>query len=189
MMLAVPSAHAGLITWQFNATIDATTDDPLGIDGESFSLTVLFDDDAHVWTDIGGLLNYPSLSATASIGGGHTVALNTPMPAAGKLGLVAAILEGVGSTDWVDWIIDGTFTQSISFTGSAALMASPGDAILPEHLPQSIASEAGFGLSLQGDIDYVYENAEITITRVPEPSTLLVLVVGLVGIMRKRRWR
>jgi hypothetical protein len=198
-LLASGSAQAGLITWSFEATIyDATpySYDMLNINGETARISLVFDD-TDVWTaDLSdsGFLFFPSVAASASITGGHSVRLNTSTPAA----IYSMSSNRVGftqepfNTSYVDLIIGSYLTQMYGYYEYVVVGPTEGGHLLPSHLtPGPFFAEFDLPPLNPDDLRYIFTDASVTISAesapVPEPTTLSLLGAGLVAMLVRRR--
>ena len=131
LFLAVPSAHATPINWQFEGTLQLTSGaDTLGVDGEMLQIDLMFDT-TQTWgsTGIGSILSVQPITATAQITGGHTAALDptlldlynfntTSGPKSGLANITGGALNPVGLT------IDASGVFLTGFEGTAASLAA-----------------------------------------------------------------
>jgi len=185
------SAQAGLIQWTYQATIVKlpTTSDPLGINGQTATLSLTFDD-SNTWQKIDGQLYFPTASANASITGGNPVALDSASPAGFHFptpSAIAAITVEIGNSSFVGLTIDGEPTQMGSFQGISSAIPLEGEHLLLAHLPTSIPN-AKINYPA-GTTAYSLINSSVTANAVPESPILLMLGLGLAvtGFARKRK--
>lgn len=157
-----------LILWDFEGTVLARTDDPLGIDGEVIRLHLEFDV-SDVWIkgpDFAGenAFYFPTVVSSASITGVHTIATNSAAPAARYLdvaGGIGGIAEAVNIPGYVDFIIDGALTTTFASNGPAILAPSAGDNLVIAHLRDDL--EQFVSLHLAGVSAYEFTNQTLTI--------------------------
>ena len=163
---------APLILWDFEGTVSAQTDDPLGIDGEVIRLHLEFDA-SDVWirgTDFAGDSAYyfPTVVSSASITGVHAIATNSAAPAARYLEAISSggISEALNNPSYVDFIIDGVLTTTFATNGPAILAPSPGDNLVIAHLRDDL--EQFLHLYIAGVPAYEFTNQTITIKEVAQ---------------------
>ena len=142
-MLFSSVTQADLINWTYTGelSLGSGETDVLGIDGEIFSITVIFDE-AGVWQANGLNLVFSATSAFGSVTGGHSVTVNTVNPAAVYLSSLNAIYisESISNGSNVDLIIDGDST--ITFGAESALVVGPvptlGGKLFANQLPTNL---------------------------------------------------
>jgi hypothetical protein len=150
------SAQANLIEWTYEATIVSTSTDPLGIDGETATISLTFDG-AKTWEHqeitslpLGftstGPLTFSAMNAVATISGGHTVnvtgaALFEPLVPLALIGDVISLITPYTSPTFFfeTFTIDGEDTLT-GLSGDSAITPNEGDHLLLEHLPTVISS-------------------------------------------------
>ncbi len=180
------NVNAATIQWQFDATFSAVNNNSLNIDGEQISMLLTFDD-ADVWQEVGGRLYFPTVAADVSITGAHTIALVTATPAIlhNSGNAVAGIVDGVGITSYVGFIVDGAGGTTNNFFDSSIEIPSVGQSLLTTNLPQSINGQASIN---SGDSQYWLVDSSVTISTVPVPAAVWLFGsgLGLLGWMRRK---
>ena len=190
--LSVWEAQAGLVTWNFQALLtDLTTVNPLGIDGETLSIEITYNDTVgwgFVSSEDDSFLSFPSQSATATITGSHSVTLKSLTPAAlhGNGTSFAAVSEQASTTNFVDFIIDGFTTVTTGFEGTSLATPSAGDKLLSTHLltPSTVTAATNRNCPATGAA------ACYSLTTVPVPPALYLFgsgLLGLIGISRRKK--
>jgi hypothetical protein len=102
----------------------------------------------------------------------------------------ASIVESVGNTSFIDFIIDHRITQMRGHGVPTPIIPSAGDALLPGHLPAGSWMFHSFEYPIRGTYLQTYRlvNRQITISKqsVLEPATLALMGLGLAGIGYRR---
>ena len=179
-------AKGGLILWEFEGTLSPPQSDPLGIGGETIHFHTEFDA-SDVWVEGIPLSNgtptlyFPSISATSSITGAHTIAIWNSSPAAGYFSGtgIGGIRAGVNVPFYVSFIIDGLLTKTFSPNGPPPLMPSPGENLRIEHLRDDPEAIGSLRDPISG-LFYDYIDNSVSIVPVPEPPTFYLIALGLI---------
>ena len=177
-------ASAALLTWTYSATVSiATGADSLGIDGQSLSISLTFDDTSRWTTSAGWLYAVPTM-AGASMSGPHTLSLSTSdVAAAFGDDCCAAIVEAVGSRSYVDLIVDGHATVMSGNGVSIVGRPKDGDVVAGTHLPISLETFSFFEYEdLAGSrsrYDLVRETIAVAEHSVPEPGSVALSLCAL----------
>ena len=200
-LFSLSQAYAGMIEWSYSAILSLNSGtDLFGLDGATISTTIRFDDTS-TWeygSVNNNILYVKSVSAISSITGAHTISLNSPLPAAGYSASYGnRIYSDTDSIDFFDFIIDGLIFEThrdISlgniFTDT---VPAEGDFITVNNLIPSFGSliytsnvlYVGVSDTIYDHTAQLYRVSELA--TVPEPTTFLLLAIGVVGIAGMRR--
>jgi hypothetical protein len=153
--LSVGAAQGAPINWNYKALLTDTTSvggDPLGIDGEVLELQITYESTG-AWVESGSFLYFGSESASVSITGSHTVELVSSTPAAPKPAAFyiggpepASVAQEALNPNILDFIIDGTVTETLGFQGQSSLAPAAGQELLASHLLKTASLPASAGI-------------------------------------------
>ncbi len=192
--LLSPVAHAGTIMWTFDASISATDSevDPLGIDGESITMSFTLDNTA-TWQTNTPVLVVPVLTSDAQITGGHTIEIPNANPAAYHTFApgTGGFLESLNSFSFVDLEIDGRFVQLLDFRGESTLRPTDGEVLQAGHLATiNWRSTSGMDYPLTSpNQEYSFVGATIRVSEVPLPAISFLFASALAGLFGSTRLR
>ena len=202
-LFSLSQAYAGMIEWSYSATLSLNSGlDVFGLDGATISTTILFDDTS-TWeygSVNNNILYVKSVSAISSITGAHTISLNSLLPAAGySASFGNRIYSDTDSDDFFDFIIDGLTFETYRDTSLGNIFAdiapAEDDVISVDNLLPSFGSLIYYSSVLYvGVSDTIYDHTEqlyrvSELATVPEPTTFLLLAIGIVGLAGMRRVR
>ena len=189
LMTLSGTANAIPLFWEFSAkmTLVLGSDDK-GIDGETFTARLTFDD-TNTWQDNGpGFLNFVPESATFTISDG-TPASFAVLPALRDLeNGNTQIADGEANSTNAFLTIDGSLFDIAFFWGPNTIDPTVGDNLVLGHLPTSID-----GISIAASTalaKYTFSEESVTAGVVPIPGAVWLMGSGLVGLMgysRKKR--
>lgn len=192
------AAQASIISWTYQATVSntyngATSPDLLGIDAETLSFTLLFDD-TKMWSDVSGWLYFPPYSVLTTISGNHSLSLNSSaVSAAYGDGCCATIVEQSGSRSYVDLVIDGSITVMSGNGLSIPNGPVAGNNLSVVQLPSSLDTFSYFeytnAAGLTARYNLANESISAAIFQVPEPQTSSLIFLGLVAFAWLERFR
>ena len=178
--LITATAFAGTITYEATGTLGGSG----SAVGEIMTFTATFDDQS-TFVNGSGYISVQADSNSVNVTGGHTASFSS------QLWLVIAPWDNSvkfsgssgGGTMFSIFEVDGNFATGGGGTGSGTVTSVPavGDTITSAHLP-SIPFPLFSSFSSPGNYAYTLSTAPI-----PEPTTALLLTLGLAGLGMRRR--
>ena len=137
VFLTAGKAFAGPIIWSYHGVFSDLTGgaDPLGVDGESFEIALVFSS-LSTWED-NLFLSLEPISASASITGGNTIAHKTDPVVKHRPGVFVGFFEDANGVNYWDFVINGTPTITLNdnLLAQSEEVPEEGNRLKLAHLP------------------------------------------------------